>query len=209
LADLVSRAAELGSVLGFGGWFRCGLADLFRLVLGRELLFDLEGDGVGVHPVRLSCIAENLRGIVARRGQKDDSFDQNRAQRAFIGTAEEGNKQFLDSVSVLDLLDAMLPGKSLRDWHRNMRSANCIAGHFLTTCTIPGPTSCPTVSCSSRGPAESRDALIHSNRPMHLRSCRHNFEYCRSSWYSPVLIRRPRSLLNSHFGRNRGQRATP
>ena len=68
------------SLEGSGCWYRLGLFLGLRRHLGSELLLNLEGDGVGVHFVSRSSVAEDLSAVVARGGQHDGQFNQDAAQ---------------------------------------------------------------------------------------------------------------------------------
>ena len=59
-----------------------------RLHLRRELVLDLKSDGVSTHFECCGCVAEHLRGVVARGRLKDGRFDQYTAQRTLFRTAE-------------------------------------------------------------------------------------------------------------------------
>jgi hypothetical protein len=51
-------------------------------------VLDLKSDGVSTHFECCGCVAEHLRGVVARGRLKDGRFDQYTAQRTLFRTAE-------------------------------------------------------------------------------------------------------------------------
>ncbi len=53
----------------------------------RELLLDLEGDGIGVDFVRGGGIAEDVASVAARDSENDGQFDQHTAQYALFDAA--------------------------------------------------------------------------------------------------------------------------
>lgn len=75
---------ELGCFLcGLGGWLRC----LLGLLLGRELLLYLGGDGIAIDLIGGRCFLEDSRRIASRSCQQDAGFHQQPGERSFIGTA--------------------------------------------------------------------------------------------------------------------------
>ena len=95
-------------MLGWG--VRCRLFHGLRPLLRSELLFDFRGDGIHIHLVDRSRIAESLCGVVAGGGQQDGDLNQCSAQRTFLGTAEPSREQLLNGVAVLGFFDAALTG---------------------------------------------------------------------------------------------------
>jgi hypothetical protein len=73
---IAAALSPLCRLLGLAGWLPCRWGRLPRPLFRSELQLDLEGDGVGVHLVRLGRGAENLASIRLRsRRKQDDGFD--------------------------------------------------------------------------------------------------------------------------------------
>src|SRR6187402_1348256 len=105
-----SMIGQLGHLLrGLGCWLCC----LLCLLLGRELLLHLEGDGFGVHLVGSGGFLEDHGGIAPRRRQEDACFHRQPGECAFIRTTNKRSQRFSDASIIALLPDAMLPCQHL------------------------------------------------------------------------------------------------
>ena len=81
----------LGCFLRLRSWLFLRFDGLPRFLLRGEFLLDLEGHGIGIHSVDLGGGAENLASVgLGPRGEQNHSFDNQLADCAFVGLADEG-----------------------------------------------------------------------------------------------------------------------
>jgi len=87
----------LSGSLGLCRWFWLWLGGLPRLLLGGELLLDLEGHGIGIDSVHLGGAAQRLPSVcMGSSREQNRSFDNQLADCAFVGLADEGGLQLAD-----------------------------------------------------------------------------------------------------------------
>jgi hypothetical protein len=77
-----------------GSWFRLRLNRLPRFLFGGNLLPDLKSEWRRYSPCNRRSIAENLRGIVARIGQRTAPSTKVRSN-VLIGTTESADNSFM------------------------------------------------------------------------------------------------------------------
>ena len=93
--------------------FRCRLRGLPRFLFRGKLMLDPECNRIGLHLISLGCCAENPTSIILRSCRKqDDGFDDQLADKAFLGLAEKGGQQLGCGFTFLRP-DTSVPGDDL------------------------------------------------------------------------------------------------
>lgn len=64
------------------------------------LLFDLRGDGVGVHLIEGGGFVQHLRCVLMSRGKQNGQFDRHTTQDALFGTAQVSGEQLGDGMAM-------------------------------------------------------------------------------------------------------------